>query len=257
MSSTSSRLWLVGGLDPTGGAGILRDAWSVDGFGREGGPRVEVFCVVTAFTEQGDGRPARAHPIDSGRLVSLFGGAPSPAAIKLGLVPEALVDTVSSVLAAHAVPVVVDPVLWASDGGSLSSTPEGIRTLASRSTLVTPNRPEAAALTRLSPWDEGLAEAFSAVCRAPAVLLKDGHGSDPERVVDILWDHGKCHRIERPRLPGPRVRGTGCALASAISCALAAGMALEGAVRQATKWLDRARARAVPGADGRLHLPAE
>ena len=41
-------LGLVGGLDPTGGAGLLRDAWTAQSLA----PSLSVRCVATALTEQ-------------------------------------------------------------------------------------------------------------------------------------------------------------------------------------------------------------
>jgi hydroxymethylpyrimidine kinase/phosphomethylpyrimidine kinase len=172
------------------------------------------------------------------------------------LVPGPCVDEVCEALARADAPVVVDPVLRASDGGALGATASGVARLASLATLVTPNLPEAAALTGLEIDDASLPGSVERLFAPTAVLLKGGHARDPAKVVDRLWSSGQVWLFERPRRPGPEVRGTGCALATAIACALAGGAPVETAVRQAIAWLDEQRGHCHMGPDGRLHLPA-
>lgn len=244
-------LWIVGGHDPTGGAGVSRDRWAAQAFA----PGLRVETIVTADTEQGDGRPARSHPRAARHLARAFAGLPSPRAVKIGLVPAQLVDTVIAALVGLTCPIAVDPVLQASDGGPLGSTVAGVRRLAACARLVTPNLAEAAALTGAPPRDDDdfLRELGDAVAPA-AVLLKGGHGRDPHVVRDRLHDCGEIVDFVRPRIPGDDPRGTGCALATAIACALAQGEPLRTACARAIAWLDDARTRTTIGPDGRPHL---
>jgi hydroxymethylpyrimidine/phosphomethylpyrimidine kinase len=122
-------------------------------------------------------------------------------------------------------------------------------------TLVTPNLPEAALLAGLDADDPMLPEALGSRFAPTAVLLKGGHGRDSARVIDRLYRSGPVSVFERPRKPGPEVRGTGCALATAITCALAGGASVEAAVGHSIAWLDEQRERCRSGPDGRLHLP--
>ncbi|HWB82183.1 MAG TPA: bifunctional hydroxymethylpyrimidine kinase/phosphomethylpyrimidine kinase, partial [Nannocystaceae bacterium] len=62
------------------------------------------------------------------------------------------------------------------------------------------------------------------------------------------------HDFVRTRVSGVDPRGTGCALATAIACALGRGEALIDACAQAIAWLDEARLHTAPGPDGRPHL---
>jgi len=244
-------VWLVGGIDPTGGAGLLRDFWAA----RLLTPTLEARCAVTAFTWQGRIGAARARPVESGRLRERLAKLPSPSAVKLGLVPDPCLDEVCEALARADAPIVVDPVLHASDGGALGASASGVSRLANLGTLVTPNLPEAAALTGLEEDDPSLPESVASLLAPTAVLLKGGHARDSVRVVDRLCSGGHVSLFERPRRPGPEVRGTGCALATAITCALAGGAPLETAVRQSIAWLDEQREHCHMGPDGRLHLP--
>jgi hydroxymethylpyrimidine/phosphomethylpyrimidine kinase len=242
-------VWLLGGLDPTGGAGVLRDFSTASTVA----PSRSVVCVVTAWTRQGYGVPAQAEPVEPVRIEAQLAGLEPPRAVKIGLVPAALVDVVLRVLEPLDAPVVLDPVLRASDGGALGSTPEALVPLVRRATLVTPNRHEADRLTAGSTVSDPL-EALAARFPETGLLLKGGHFGEPDRVVDRLWYGGRTRAFDRPRVPGPDPRGTGCALATAIACGLAGGESLEQAVASAIAWLDRARVHAVRRGDV-VHLP--
>lgn len=251
----ASALWLLAGLDPTGGAGLLRDAWTA----RACAPTLPLGCVVTAWTRQGRGEPASARAREAAAIAEELAALPRPAAIKLGLLPAPLVDPVLRAVAARGAPVVLDPVLAASDGGSLGARADALadvlRDLADPTWLVTPNRGEAAALAGTSPDDPDLLARVAERLGRCAVLLKDGHGRDPALVRDALWIAGRVESFARPRLPGPDPRGTGCALATAIACGLAQGRPLRPAIAAALAWLDAARQRWTPGRDGKPHLP--
>ncbi len=243
-------LWLVGGLDPTGGAGVLRDRFTA----LERAPTLEVITVITATTQQGDGRPARAQAAEPGALRNELVGIDRAAAVKLGVVPEGVVAPIRDALQRGPKCRVLDPVLRASDGGAMGATPAGLRSLCEVVDLLTPNLEEAAAL--LMPGDDAAhAGAILAARYAPlAVLLKDGHGPDLQRVRDRLYVGSTEVTFDRPRRPGLDPRGTGCALATAIACELAGGADLVDACARAIAWLDEARVDTVAGPDGRPHL---
>lgn len=244
-------LWLIGGRDPTGGAGVDRDLATA----RVVAPELSLSVVVTAETEQGDGLPARATPRAPAELSRDIATLPPPIAVKLGLVPDPLVDAVIDALRPFDCPVVLDPVLVASDGGALGSSARGLQRVARWATLVTPNRTEARELAGTGTIDaDELLEAVAAALAPSAVLLKDGHGDDPDEVCDRLCAAGVIDRFPRARRRGPDPRGTGCALATAIACYLASGVALVEACARAIAWLDEARTKTVFGRDGRPHL---
>jgi hydroxymethylpyrimidine kinase/phosphomethylpyrimidine kinase len=247
-------LWLVGGLDPTGGAGISRDVSTA----RIVAPTLSYVTVATAHTLQGHGAPARARPIEASVIRDALAQLPSPVAVKVGLVPDPCVATVVDAIASLRVPIVVDPVMRASDGGDLGASPSGVLPLARAATLLTPNLAEADALLQALARDVEPGARACALVDAlgiAAVLVKGGHDRDPETVRDVLCRHGRAEAFVRRRVPGSDPRGTGCALATAIACALARGVELAHAAAQAIAWLDHQRTRARPGPDGRLHLP--
>jgi hydroxymethylpyrimidine/phosphomethylpyrimidine kinase len=177
---------------------------------------------------------------------------PEPSAIKVGLVPASLVGSLTRALAARSVPIVVDPVIVASDGGWLGADAEGLLPVLRAATLVTPNPDEAGLLAQAVGVEApeqirgGLGDA--------AVLLKSVQGAGEGRVRDVLDLPNATRVFERERVVGADPRGTGCALATAIACGLAQGGGLADAVGTAIAWLDRARTETAIGPDGRVHM---
>ncbi len=243
-------LALIGGLDPTGGAGLLRDAWVA----AERGPTLEVIAVCTAITRQGHGRPAIHASTDVATLerqLERVAANPDLRAVKLGMIPSGAIGPVAELLARlRARPhdarpwIVQDPVIVASEGGRLGAEIDELRELAMRVDLLTPNLSERQQLELDRPLP------------SVAVLCKGEPVPDrPDRIRDRLRHaDGSELWLERPRLAGPDPRGTGCALATAIACELANGRSLVTAVVAGVAWLDGARRRVHPGPDGRPHL---
>jgi hydroxymethylpyrimidine/phosphomethylpyrimidine kinase len=156
-------------------------------------------------------------------------------------------------------PIVLDPVLRSSRAGALfRGAPADLRGLLRRATLVTPNAAEAEALTgrRVASLDEAAAAGRALVeLGAAAVLVKGGHlGGPDEPATDTLVTAAGAWRFAHPRVGGGDVRGTGCALATAIAVELARGRALAAAIDAATAWLVDALAHAV-SVGGERHLP--
>jgi hydroxymethylpyrimidine/phosphomethylpyrimidine kinase len=143
-----------------------------------------------------------------------------------------------------AVPVVLDPVLAASDGTPLLG-PGGLERLAAellpRATVITPNRAEAAALLGHAVDGEGAAEeaALALAARGPAVLVTGGDAAGDE-VVDILAERGVISIFRAARLRTRSTHGTGCTLSAAIAVGLARGVALRDAVGEAIEFVRRA-----------------
>jgi hydroxymethylpyrimidine/phosphomethylpyrimidine kinase len=243
-----SRLWLVGGVDPTGGAGVGRDR----AVARALAPRLDVEVVITASTEQGDGKPARARPTYPELLDAALAPIADAVAVKVGLVPAVIAENIASALARTRAPRVLDPVLRASDGGDMGATVSGLSRLLPHVDLVTPNRGEALALFG-DVHGDALARA-AARLGTFAVLAKDVLGGDPRYVTDRLLVDGEIVDFTRVRRAGPDPRGTGCALATAIACGLADGEDMRTAVGRAIAWLDDARTHTIVGPDGKPHL---
>jgi len=232
---------VIAGSDSSGGAGIVRDVRALDALG------ATPLCAVTAVTAQTHGRLAAVHHIPPAVVRSQIETAlvsGTVAAIKIGMLGTA--ETVRAVAAslppAAAVPIVLDPVLLSSSGGVLldeEGRAEMRARLFPRATLLTPNIPEAAALCA-SPLarsrEARLEQGGALLALGPhAVLLKGGHAEEGE-AADLLLDAGGAHWLVAPRVDA-HLRGTGCALSSAIAAGLAAGATLEEACRRAKQYV--------------------
>lgn len=232
----------IAGSDPTGGAGLQADLKTFHQFGVYGE------AVATLITVQNSVRVSRVQVLTADlvrqQIEAVLEDIP-PAAAKTGaLGSAAIVRALALAARRFAFPLVVDPVLLSTHGPVLLP-PKAIRCLAEdllpSAALVTPNVPEAEALTGITIG--GLDDARRAARRlhemgARAVLLKGGHlPGDP---VDLLFDGSACHEFPAPRISTAHTHGTGCAYSAAITACLALGLALPEAVARAKRWIAEA-----------------
>ena len=121
------------------------------------------------------------------------------------------------------------------------------RMLIPRALLVTPNLPEAAALTGASlarneqEMEAQAREILSLGARH--VLIKGGHGNGDES-VDLLIGQGEVVRLSAKRIATTNTHGTGCTLSSAIAAGLAKGGDLISATQDAKAYVTAAIANA-------------
>jgi hydroxymethylpyrimidine/phosphomethylpyrimidine kinase len=203
-----------------------------------------------ALTAQGRGGVAQIQGVAAAllrqQLATLLKEEPV-AAIKLGLLYSAAqVDAVAEILRGSRLPIVLDPVLGASAGGSLVTEdylPALKQHLLPLCTLLTPNLREAGQLAGLAPVQRkaDLPKPAYALLKlgAQAVLLKGGHlegGESP----DFYLDQAQEAWLEARRVETANSRGTGCALASAIAAGLAKGLRPLEACRQAKDFVSKA-----------------
>jgi hydroxymethylpyrimidine kinase/phosphomethylpyrimidine kinase len=247
----------IAGSDPTGGAGLQADLQVFNALGVHGAG------VPSALTIQNGLRVQRVLPVFPSVLLETLRttlDAVEPSAIKIGML--ATDDVVRNVLLALAplprIPVVIDPVLAASDGTPLleKRAYAALRDLIHGRTLLTPNRPEAEILTNRSLTRrrdaEDAARELVLDLHLDAVLLKGGHREndaddllvtrvqtgngvreDDDAKLEVEWLPGE-------RLPGDPVHGTGCALSAAIAARLAHGDGLRDAVENARAFVRKA-----------------
>jgi len=249
----------IAASDPTGGAGLQADLQVFRQLGVHGAG------IVTALTVQDTGKVHSVLPVFPSvvldQLRTLLGDV-RPDAVKIGaLGSDDVVRNVALGLATldDAVPVVLDPILFSSSGATLLERRAWptLNQLMARCALVTPNLPEAEALSGLDvsrrSGIEQAARFFVEELGAGAALVKGGHGEGP--VTDLLacrdGEHGVSLRwFETERIDAGPVHGTGCALASAITAGLATGAPLEEAVEQARSFVSQAIARSAAAGGG-------
>jgi hydroxymethylpyrimidine/phosphomethylpyrimidine kinase len=238
----------IAGSDSGGGAGIQADLKTFDACGRHG---LSAVTCVTAQNTRGvcavQALPARMLTAQIDALFADF----RIGAVKIGMLgTAALVRCTAAALRRHAgPPVVLDPVMISTSGARLLD-PAAVRALTREvlplAAVVTPNLPEAEALTGLRlrrPTDFDRAAAWLRDAGARAVLLKGGHERGGRAVVDRYYDAEGRLEVTHPRL-ALEGHGTGCTLAAALAAALADGAAPRDAVRSACDFVARALAHA-------------
>ncbi|USQ96896.1 bifunctional hydroxymethylpyrimidine kinase/phosphomethylpyrimidine kinase [Caulobacter sp. RL271] len=251
MSSTSKgRVLVIAGSDSGGGAGIQADIKTITALGGYAA------TAITAVTVQNTLGVTGVHPIPleviaaQARAVLDDIGAD---ALKTGMLGDAaVVETVAAAIDhAGKIPAVVDPVMIAKGGAPLLAEAAigAVKSLMiPRAALLTPNAPEAAALTGVAvETTDDLRRAGEALLAmgAQAVLMKGGHVAG-DRVVDVLMTADGETTFEGERIETRHTHGTGCTLASACATGLAQGLSLEEAVARAWNYVHEAMLRA-PG----------
>ncbi|HWY63860.1 MAG TPA: bifunctional hydroxymethylpyrimidine kinase/phosphomethylpyrimidine kinase [Rhizomicrobium sp.] len=239
----TSRLLVIAGSDSSGGAGIQADLKTAQAFG------VYAQTAVTAVTVQDTKGVAQVHPLPpevvKAQIEKALGDIGADA-IKIGMLGNGGIATaVADALEGVSLPLVLDTVLLSSSGAALLDE-AGIDVLKSRlmrrAALVTPNLPEAEALTGIYPKSEHRLRNAAMVFKLLGVnhvLFKGGHGEGAV-LRDVLWSDGEFTPFEASRQQTVHTHGTGCTLATAIACGLAQGMALKDAVARAHAYVQEA-----------------
>jgi hydroxymethylpyrimidine/phosphomethylpyrimidine kinase len=238
----------IAGSDPSGGAGIQADLKTFHQFGVYGE------AVITLATVQNTQRVSRVHVLPPDLVAEQIEAVVSdirPQAAKTGALGSVdVIDVVARLAAGFDFPLVVDPVLISKHGARLLSSDgeRALKRLLRHAALVTPNIPEAEALTGLAIQSE---EDMSAAAKrllefgCRAALVKGGHRESGD-AVDVLVTGSSVERFSRPRVNRRNTHGTGCTFSAAITACLAKGLDLTVAVASAKQYIQAAIEGAVP-----------
>lgn len=251
---TKPNILVIAGLDPSGGAGIHADIEAIHNLG--GLPAT----LVTGLTVQNSQDVFGFELVDIDLLCRQSEALLEDMdfqAVKIGMTGSPV--TISFI--AHVldqlpdIPVVLDPVLAAEAGGSLSEQSKGdtveaalMRELMPRCTLATPNLPEALTLSGEQELEAAGRALVDKGC--PAVMVTGTHDSTAS-VQNHLFTLTGQRSWDWPRLKGS-FHGSGCTLASAITALLARGEPLESALELGQKYVQTALANAWRAGRGQL-----
>jgi hydroxymethylpyrimidine kinase/phosphomethylpyrimidine kinase/thiamine-phosphate diphosphorylase len=242
-------IWSVAGNDSGGGAGLSADQRAADAFG------VHACPVVAAITAQHSHAVRRVEAVSPEVLAAQMDTLAEdlrPRAVKTGVLGSAanvraLARMIDRLRAQAPLALVVDPVLRASSGDALADREllAALRgELLPRTTLLTPNRREAAALLGRADAPAAALPELARTLRAlgaDAVCITGGDaacitGGDAAAAAEGSGAHDW---LQAPHaqgwLSGPRFgtrhsHGTGCSFASAAAAALARGFVAADAV---------------------------
>ncbi|UXM94620.1 hydroxymethylpyrimidine/phosphomethylpyrimidine kinase [Bartonella sp. HY329] len=238
---TLPHVLIIAGSDSSGGAGIVRDIETAN----------SLFCkssvaitAVTAQTHQGVVAVEPMSPLLIAQQIEAAHTANVIRAVKIGMV--ATVENIATIANRLAnmpnQPIVYDPVLVASSGGSLARhhlKDAILSKLLPHINLLTPNISELANLLgeEMVKCDrKAIDQANSLIAMgAKAVLVKGGH-LNGINACDYLVTKQDVIEFCQPRLVA-QMRGTGCTLSTAISCNLAKGDSLPQAIGKAKEYL--------------------
>jgi hydroxymethylpyrimidine kinase/phosphomethylpyrimidine kinase len=260
MSNTNNSapplLLTVAGFDPSCGAGIAADLKTFAAHGCYG------LAAITSLTVQSTEGVQAVHNTPSAELreqLEVLVKDCEIAAVKVGMLGNrgnaaVVAEFLDANKFAH---VVHDPVMKSSSGAELLDS-AGIKYLITellkRSSVITPNVPEAEVLTGLTIKDVAGMEAAArklVEMGAHAVIVKGGH---MERAVDVLFDGKDVTQLGGDKVKADNNHGTGCTFASAITALLAAGRPLSEAATLAKAYVTKAIEKGYAIGKGRIPL---
>ncbi len=247
----------IAGFDGSGGAGLQADVKTFSALGCYG------MTVLTALPVQNTMGVRSCYEIPlqaiQQQLEAIFDDI-VPDSIKIGMLfKQDIVELVADFLKERAIniPIVLDPVMVAKSGDFLL-LPEAINTLKTHiiplTTIITPNLPEAEALTNTTGDMQTLAKKLLDL-GSQAVLLKGGHQAGQESNDVYLDNNGQTLWLSSPRIDSKNTHGTGCTLSAAIASYLALGKTLIDACGLAKHYLSGALKAAQYNSVGHGHGP--
>ena len=249
-------LLTIAGFDPCCGAGTVADLKTFAAHGCYG------VAAITSMTVQNTQGVEAVHNTPSAELrgqLEVLVQDCEIAAVKIGMLGNrGNAVVIGEFLDAHKFShVILDPVMKSSSGTELLDA-SGVKYVATelmkRSTVFTPNVPEAEILTGLEIKDVLAMEAAArklVEMGAPAVIVKGGH---MERAVDIVFDGSEMVQLGGDRVKTENMHGTGCTFASALTAQLAAGRGLIEAATLAKAYVTKAIEKGYPIGKGRIPL---
>jgi hydroxymethylpyrimidine/phosphomethylpyrimidine kinase len=218
-------LLIIGGHDPTSGAGIVRDSLVCAEFG------VHPLTVITCLTVQNNLRFGQAKPVSAEiflqSLEILFEDFEIEV-VKLGMFCNIeIMQAFAEFIKNKNLKIITDTPFATSSGGQAFGDELMDffkQNIVPKTFMLTPNLLELERLGNLNNFDGYL-------------LIKGGH-SDDDTATDKLVLGQEEWVFEGLKLP-KQARGTGCALASAIACGLVNNLPVLEAVCEGKKYISR------------------
>jgi hydroxymethylpyrimidine/phosphomethylpyrimidine kinase len=210
----------IAGFDPSGGAGILNDIKTFHALGVYG------TAVITALTAQNPHRVEAVEPVSTDfidkQLETVLEDYPIEYAKSGMLYNSENVKLVSEKIVQHELNLVVDPVMVAGSGNSLSK--EGYveslkKYLLPHAILTTPNTNEAEQLSGIKIIDtDDAVKAATEIGKICDVIVTGGHlnGSN-------IFFNGTVKVFEGEIIESINTHGTGCSYSAAITAGLSKG----------------------------------
>jgi len=238
----NSKVLIIAGSDSSGGAGIQADMKTVTALGSY------AMTAITAITVQNTTGVKSIHPISSKEILNqiLFTAKDiKPDAIKIGMLHSTKVieSVINSLKDIKVNKVVLDPVMVAKGGEKLIDD-KAInllkKKLIKRTSLITPNIPEAEILTNMNIIckEDMIFAAYKLIeIGAKNVLIKGGHLTS-STVQDIFVSKSDIKIFNSKRFNTRNTHGTGCTLSSAITTFLSCGKPIKKSCELGIKYVN-------------------
>ena len=240
----------IAGSDSGGGAGIQADLKAFAAAGVHG------MCAITALTAQSTLGVDAIHQVPAEIIIAQVRtvvGDIGVSAVKVGMLGtvEAAEAVAEALQLVGDVPVVVDPVMVSESGAQLldPGARSALRELIlPRASVLTPNLPEARALSGLGPDEAPVALAAAIRALGPAaVIVTGGHGAG----IDVLDDGGADPlEIAGEMHPDGAAHGSGCTHSATLAALLGSGWPLREAAVEARATAALAIAQGLRGIGG-------
>lgn len=226
---------VIGGHDPSGGAGIQADIESITYAG------CMAVTIISSLTTQNTNTVLKVIPQSSGNFREQFKAVMQDIKIdacKIGMLGSSkLTQIVYEELSDKNIPIVLDPVMYSGTGIPFindSIYEKIINLLIPLATVVTPNSIEAKILSKKETIDAAAKNLIGYGCCA--LLITGTHDKTKNEVINRLYlENGNHHEYSWQRLAF-NYHGSGCTLASSIAAQLAMGNDIESSVVKAQNY---------------------
>ena len=247
---TKSKILIIAGSDSSGGAGIQADIKTVTALGSY------AMTAITAVTAQNTRGVKKITPIPTKNIqkqITMVLDDIGANGVKIGMLHNtSIIKCVYSILRKYKLKnIVLDPVMISKSGTKLINN-SAIRYLKKlllpMSNLVTPNIPEAEALTGYSISNKKeMIKAAKKILNMGSenVLLKGGHLKN-KMIFDILATKQGIKVFTKRKIRTKNTHGTGCTLSSALATCLSQKKNIVKSCEISIRYVDKAIASA-PG----------
>lgn len=220
----------IAGFDPSGGAGILSDLKTFSALGVYG------TGVITALTAQNVQRVSGVRPIEPDFVEEQIDLILEDLPVIYGktgmLYSKEIIQSVSKKISEYNLKMVIDPVMVAGSGGSLSQ--EGMASamkkyLLKEAMIVTPNVFEAELLSGVSIKNkEDAIEAARKIGEICNVVVTGGHLNG-----DNILYNGQISVMEGELIESSNTHGSGCSFSAAMAAYMSKGIGMEDSIKKA------------------------
>jgi len=235
------RILIISGIDPTGAAGFTLDV-SLAAYMGAAVSGVPTCLVAENYRTVSDLQPARVEVFVRSIELSLEEG--NFAAVKIGLIPVALIEPLINTISANRSnfgKVIVDPVLFSSSGFVFhQSNAIEFKKILTIADLLTPNLEEFKTIFKGKETDTD-----ELLRTSGASILITSFRKTSNFIYNLLISKDTKILFKTKRFPF-EVRGTGCALSTLIACYSAYGCEIDQAVKKSMSTLNKLIKKAEP-----------